>query len=59
MTHADPFDLASSNRVGERIQGVADQSKYMLDPDLFEHAHHNLSYCLGHLPFLMVVVALL
>jgi hypothetical protein len=36
MTDADPFDMASSNRVGERIQGVADQSEYLLDADLFE-----------------------
>src|ERR1700735_4902017 len=29
MAHADPFDSASSNRIGERIQGVADPSPDM------------------------------
>jgi hypothetical protein len=38
MADFDPFDFASSDRVGERIQRVADQSEYLLDPDLFEDA---------------------
>jgi len=37
MTDTNPFDIASTERVGERIQRVADQSKYLLDPGLFEH----------------------
>jgi len=37
----------SSHRIGERIQGVADQSEYVLDPYLFERADQDLSNCLG------------
>jgi hypothetical protein len=33
----DPFDLASSHRVGQWIEGVADQSEDLFDTDLFEH----------------------
>jgi hypothetical protein len=50
MTDADPFDSASSNRVGERIQGVADQCEYMLDPDLLKHTHQEIRNRLCHLP---------
>ena len=50
MTDANPFDAASSNRVGERIQGVADQREYMLDPDLLEHADEEIRNGLRHLP---------
>jgi hypothetical protein len=39
MTDANPLDAASSNCVGEWIQGVADQCEYMLYPDLLEHPH--------------------
>jgi hypothetical protein len=31
----------------------------MPDPNLFEHSDHKVSYCLGHLPLLIVAVALL
>ena len=34
VADADPFDLASPDRVGERIERIADQPEYMLDPDL-------------------------
>ena len=37
MADTDPFDTASSNCIGEQIQGVADQCEYMLDPDSLEH----------------------
>jgi hypothetical protein len=39
MAHADPLDLAFSNRVSERIQRVADQSEYLLNARLFQHVH--------------------
>ena len=39
MTDADPFDLAAPDRVGERIERVADQSEDMFDADLLEHAN--------------------
>ncbi len=38
MTDADPFDLASPYRIGQRIEGIADQSEDVFDTDLFEHA---------------------
>ena len=50
MTAANPFDMASPDRVGERIQGVADQREYMLDPDLLEHADEEIRNGLRHLP---------
>jgi hypothetical protein len=34
--------MAASDRVGERIQRVADQSEYVLDPDLFEHTDQDV-----------------
>ena len=37
MPDADPFDLALPHRIGERIEGIADQSEDLLDTDLFEH----------------------
>jgi hypothetical protein len=39
MPDANPFDLASPNRIRKRIEGVAYQSKDVSDADLFEHAH--------------------
>jgi hypothetical protein len=48
MTDADPLDLGSPDRVGERVQGVADQSKYLPDPNLFEHTDQNVCNRLGH-----------
>ncbi len=33
----DPFDLALPHRIGERIEGIADQSEDLFDADLFEH----------------------
>src|SRR6202022_3569151 len=38
VTDADPFDLASPYRVGQRIEGIPDQSEDMPDTDLFDHA---------------------
>jgi hypothetical protein len=42
MTDANPLDAASSNCVGEWIQGVADQCEYMLYPNLLEHPHQQI-----------------
>jgi hypothetical protein len=42
MTDANPFDMASSDRVGERIQRVPDQSEYLPDPDPFERTDQNV-----------------
>jgi hypothetical protein len=39
VADADPFDVAAANRVGERIERVADQPENLLDPDLLEHAN--------------------
>jgi hypothetical protein len=38
VSDADPLDLAPPHRIGERIEGIADQSEDLLDTDLFEHA---------------------
>jgi hypothetical protein len=38
MTDADPLDLASPNRVSERVERVANQTKDLSHADLFEHA---------------------
>jgi hypothetical protein len=48
MADADPFDSAASNRIGERIEGVTDQSEDLLDPDLFEYADQDVRHCLRH-----------
>jgi hypothetical protein len=42
MAHADPFDVASPDGIGQRVQGIADQSEYVLDPDRFEHADQSI-----------------
>ena len=52
VADADPFDLAAANRVGERIERVADQPENVLDADLLEHADQNVRDCLGHLRLL-------
>ena len=38
VSDADPLDLAPPHLIGERIEGIADQSEDLLDTDLFEHA---------------------
>jgi hypothetical protein len=52
VADADPFDVAAANRVGERIERVADQSENVLDPDLLEHADQYVRDRLGHLRLL-------
>ena len=46
MTDADPFDLASPHRIGQRIEGIADQSEYLFDADLFERVDQLTRNCL-------------
>src|SRR6267378_2180433 len=53
MTHADPFDAASTDRVRDRIQGVADQPEKMLDADLLEHANQDIRNRLRHFRLLL------
>lgn len=38
VADADPLDLASPHLIGQRIEGIADQSEDVFDTDLFEHA---------------------
>jgi hypothetical protein len=52
VTDADPLDVASPNRVGERIERIADQSENMLDTDLPEHIDQYVRHRLGHLRLL-------
>src|SRR5260370_909531 len=52
VADADPRDVAAANRIGERIERVADQSEDVLDPDLFKHANQDACYRLGHLRLL-------
>jgi hypothetical protein len=53
VTDADPFDLAATHRIGQRIEGIADQSKDVFDTDLFEHANQLPFDRLCHCPLPM------
>src|ERR1700729_1255398 len=53
MAHADPLDFAFSNRVGNRIQRVTDQSEYLFNARLCKHVHQDLSNRLGHFSLLL------
>src|ERR1700688_4989977 len=57
MADTNPFDAASTDRVRQRVQGVADQSKYMLDTDLLKRTDQDIRNRLRHLPLLVVVFA--
>jgi hypothetical protein len=46
MTDADPFDLAFPDLIGQRIEGIADQSENLFDADLFEDADQLTRNCL-------------
>jgi len=48
MADTDPFNIAAADRIGERIERVADQCENMLDPNLLEHANQDVRDCLGH-----------
>lgn len=50
MTHANPFDITSSHRIGKRIQRVADESEYVFDAHSSERSNQDLSYRFGHGP---------
>ena len=49
MADANPFDAASADRVGERVQRVADEPEYMFDPDLLEYTDQDIRDRLRHL----------
>src|SRR5580700_3703663 len=49
VADADPFYIAAADRVGERVERVADQSEDMLDPELLERADENVRNRLRHL----------
>jgi hypothetical protein len=57
VADADPFDAASTNRVRQRVQGVADQPEYVPDTDLLKHTDQDIRNRLRHLPLLVVVFA--
>ena len=42
MANADPFNLASSDGIGQRIEGIADQSKDLLDTYLVERGDEDI-----------------
>jgi len=48
MAHADPLDAAAAHRVGERIEGVADQGEDLLHADLLERADKHVRDGLRH-----------
>jgi len=52
MANADPLDLAAANRVGQRVQRVANQGKYLLYADLLERADKLVCDCFGHIRLL-------
>jgi hypothetical protein len=41
MPNADPFDVASPHRVGERIKGIADQPEDVANAHLLENIDEN------------------
>jgi hypothetical protein len=55
VADADPLNLAAANRVGERIERIADEAEDMLNSDLFEHTDQNVCYRLRHLRLLRFV----
>ena len=42
VADADPFDVAASNRVGERIERIADQAEDLPDADLLERSDQHI-----------------
>jgi len=48
MANTDPLNIAAADRIGERIERVADQCENMLDPNLLEHANQDIRDRLGH-----------
>ena len=56
VADTDPLDLAAPDGVGKRVERVADQAEYLLDPDLLKHADQNVRNCLCHLSLLTGVI---
>ena len=54
VAHTDPFDIAATNRVRQRVQRVGDQSEDMLDAGLLEHGDEDIRNRFSHLPLLFV-----
>ena len=52
MADSDPLDLAAPDGVGKRVERVANQAEYLLDPDQLKHADQNVRNCLYHLSLL-------
>jgi hypothetical protein len=48
VADADPFDFASADGIGERIERVADQSEDMFDPNLLENTNEHVCDRFGH-----------
>jgi hypothetical protein len=42
MADTDPFNISAADRIGERIERVANQCENMLDPNLLKHANHDV-----------------
>jgi hypothetical protein len=42
MADTDPLYLAAANRVGERIERIADEAEDMLDADLLKRSNHHV-----------------
>ena len=49
VSDSDPLDVASADRIGERVERVADQSEDMLDANPLQHIDQNICDCLRHL----------
>src|ERR1700677_4495052 len=49
MADANPFDIASADRVGKGIERVPDQPEYVFDSNLFERGDQNICNRLRHL----------
>ena len=56
VADTDPLDLAASDGVGKRVERVADQAEYLLDPAQFKHADQNVCNCLCHLSLVTGVI---
>jgi hypothetical protein len=48
MADTNPFNIGAADRIGERIERVANQCENMLDPNLLKHANHDVRDRLGH-----------
>jgi hypothetical protein len=46
VAHADPFNFAVADSVGDRIKRVANKAEYVRDANLFEHLYQTSGHCL-------------